>query len=451
MNKPQSLDLPKNQGLSLLFYNLFIWIYSFAIRVAALWNVKAAKWVKGRKELQIADLRLQIGGNTNFEKSLDYQGDVKSKIANRQSQILWMHCASVGEFEQGRPVLERLKTENNHLKIVLTFFSPSGYEACKNYRYADAVWYLPMDGKKNAKAFIDAINPTLVLWVKYEFWYYYLAELKRRDIPVLLVSGVFRKNQPFFKWYGTVWRQMLECFRFLFLQNEESKQLVDTLLNSNKSMVSGDTRFDRVVTIAENFTDLPGIKEFCGNSKVIVAGSTWEEDEQEWMHYVKNHPEIKFIIAPHEVDEENIKDVQKEFPGSILYSQLTTPHSLPNNNVLIIDNVGMLSRLYKYAEVTYVGGGFGEDGVHNVLEAAVYGKPVIYGPEYEKYTEAIGLIECGGGIEIENALELEKVLDNLFSDKEAYEICCKASKEFVYANAGATGKIAEHIRTLYDV
>ncbi len=425
--------------MGLFFYNIFILFYSLGIKLASFWNPKAKKWVEGRRLFSIADFRLQNKKSTITDDFLQFSNKQKSQIANLKSNIVWMHCASVGEFEQGRPVLEELKRQHEELKIVLTFFSPSGYEACKNYKGADCIYYLPMDGKQNAKKFIDAINPSLVLWVKYEFWYYYLTELKSRAIPVLLVSGVLRSNQPFFKWYGGIWRQMINCFHFLFLQNDDSKKLADSLIDKSKSMVSGDTRFDRVVAIAENFTDVPEVKEFCGSNKVIVAGSTWEEDEAELIHYVKKHPEIKFIIAPHEIDSENIKDVQKEFPNSILYSQLSTFNfQLSFPNCLIIDNIGLLSRLYKYGTITYVGGGFGADGVHNVLEAAVYGKPVIYGTEYEKFAEAIRLIESGGGIEIENALELEKVLDELLDDEKEYKLVCDAAKKYVYENAGAT-------------
>jgi 3-deoxy-D-manno-octulosonic-acid transferase len=369
-----------------------------------------------------------------------------SPLTTHHSPIIWMHCASVGEFEQGRPIIEKLKAENSNLKIILTFFSPSGYMACKKYKGVDAIFYLPMDSKKNAQLFLDNIKPNLILWVKYEYWLYYLQEVKRRNIPTILVSGVFRDNQPFFKWYGKMWQQMLHCFTFLFVQNEESKELLSTLNINDNVIVSSDTRFDRVAAIANNFIPLPLIEKFCGDSNVFVAGSTWEEDEEELIHYVKTHPQIKFIIAPHEVDEENIKYVQKEFSNSILYSQLTT-HNLPitNTNCLIIDNIGMLSRLYYYADVTYVGGGFGSDGVHNVLEAAVYGKPVLFGSVYQKYIEAVDLIECGGAISISDALHLEKCLDNLFLHEEAIEKMGAAAEKYVHENKGATNTIVNYI------
>ena len=355
-----------------------------------------------------------------------------------------MHCASLGEFEQGRPLLESIKKEYPNISIVLTFFSASGYEIMKGYKGADYIFYLPMDGKVNAKKMIDAIQPSLVLWVKYEFWYYYLMEFKNRKIPVLMVSGIFREGQPFFKWYGGIWKKMLDCFTHFFVQNEECRNLLaETGLTKNVS-VSGDTRFDRVIEIAEKMEPLPLIENFCGSSKVIVAGSTWQEDEEELVHYVKANPKIKFIIAPHEIDADNLKDIKKEFPGSVFYSALN--NDPPTENVLIIDNIGMLSRLYHYAHITFVGGGFGSNGIHNVLEAAVYGKPVICGPAYNKFAEAVELIECGAGTTVGNALELEKILNELWDDEKLLQAKSKAAKNYVYEKAGATKKILCYIQ-----
>ena len=358
--------------------------------------------------------------------------------------IIWVHCASLGEFEQGRPVIENIRKQFPESKIVLTFFSPSGYTVQKNYSGAHAVFYLPMDSKSNAKKFIDIIKPSLVIWVKYEYWFYYLQELKKQEIPVLLVSGIFRENQPFFKWYGGFWKAVLPCFTHLFLQDKSSEILLNSIAVEENITVNGDTRFDRVIEIAEKFEDLPLIKAFCGNSKIIVAGSTWEDDEAELIHYVRANPNIKFIIAPHEIDAENLKDVQKEFTGSVFYSDLIEGNII-NSNVLIIDNVGMLSRLYHYADITYIGGGFGDDGVHNVLEAAVYGKPVIYGPEIDKFIEAVELTDCGGGIVINNAIEFEKVADNLWKNKSELIAAGAAAKNYVYSNSGASKKIMDYI------
>ncbi len=358
-----------------------------------------------------------------------------------------MHCASLGEFEQGRPLLEDIKKRYPSHKIVLSFFSPSGYEVMKNYAGADYVFYLPMDSIINAKKLVDHINPGLVLWVKYEYWYYYLAELKSRNIPVLLVSGIFRKSQPFFKWYGVIWKKMLSFFDWFFLQDEESVSLLASIGIKDHAVITGDTRFDRVIAIAEKNEQVPYIKEFIGDDRVLVAGSTWDEDEIELLHFVNANPHIKFIIAPHEIHESNIADVKKEFKEPVLYSQLKEKNNLPADaHVLIIDNIGMLSRLYQYADVTFVGGGFGSEGVHNVLEAAVYGKPVVFGPVYEKYSEAKGLVECGGAVTAGGLLQLEAVLKKLFDDKETLTKTGIAAKDFVYNNKGATGKIIDHIQ-----
>ena len=414
--------------MSLFFYNLFLILYHTAIRIASLWNTKAKKWIAGRKNVF---------------------NNISAEFLLTGSKTIWMHCASLGEFEQGRPLIEKIRNDFPEYKIVLTFFSPSGYEIRKNYPGADAVLYLPMDSYTHAKKFIDTISPSLVIWVKYEYWYYYLTELKNRKIPLLLVSGIFRESQPFFKWYGGLWKKMLGAFSHLFVQTNYSADLLKSIGIHEKVSISGDTRFDRVTQIADAFEPLPLLLiNFCAGSKVLVAGSTWEDDEAELIHFVKAHPEIKFIIAPHEVDKENVHDVQKEFNGSILYSAFMSGAASAENisNVIIIDNIGMLARLYFYADVTYVGGGFGESGIHNVLEAAVYGKPVIFGPEYEKSAEAEALIDCGGAFSITNALELEAVLNKLFENDNYLRQCSMAAKNYVYAKRGATEKIIKYIQ-----
>ena len=359
-----------------------------------------------------------------------------------------MHCASLGEFEQGRPVLEAIKQQYPSSKIILTFFSPSGYEIRKNYPGADAIFYLPMDSAANARKFIDTINPVLVLWVKYEYWYYYLSALEKRNIPVILISGIFRKDQPFFKWYGGLWRKMLHFFSRFFVQNTYSESLLKQVgIPSEKIIVSGDTRFDRVVNIAEKKESIPGIDDFCGNSKVLIAGSTWEDDEAELVHYIRIHPEIKFVIAPHEVDPHNLKDVKKIFAGAVFYSELVNGDTLPaGTHILIIDNIGILSKLYRYATVTYIGGGFGSDGIHNILEAAVYGKPVIFGPVYEKFAEAVDCIAAGGAFSINNALELERLLNSLFSDESRLQQSGAAAGKYVHEHGGATRTIMDHVK-----
>lgn len=415
--------------ISKILYNLFLVFYAAGIRIASLWNSKAAKWVNGRSNIFASINDLHITAN---------------------DKPVWMHCASLGEFEQGRPLLEELKLKHPEKIIILTFFSPSGYEVMKEYKGADHIFYLPMDSAANARKFVDSVQPSLVLWVKYEYWYYYLNELKQRKIPTLLVSGIFRPSQPFFSWYGNIWREMLTSFTHLFVQNTESKELLATFGFTNNVVINGDTRFDRVLEIAGSYRPVPFIETFCGNSKVIVAGSTWEEDEIELLHFVKVNPGIKFIIAPHEINEENLSDVKEEFPDSVFYSDWATANEQGNGqagtNVLIIDNVGMLSRLYNYATVAYVGGGFGGNGVHNILEAAVYGKPVVFGPVYEKFDEATGLIDAGGAISIDGPVSLEAALSKLLNDDAARQESGLKAKQYVKEHAGASKKIIQFIQ-----
>lgn len=411
--------------MTLLFYNIFLALYHLGARVASLWNKKAAQWVNGR---------------TGWE--------VPADIRNHTGQTVWMHCASLGEFEQGRPLLEAIRQQYPQVKIIVSFFSPSGYEVRKNYPGADWVTYLPTDSAANAKKFIDAVHPSLVLWVKYEYWYYFLKELQRQHIPVLLVSGIFRKEQPFFKWYGSFWQKILPAFSHLFVQNEASVSLLDTISNKVPVSISGDTRFDRVVDIAEKWEPLSEqVKQFCEGHQVIVAGSTWEEDEEELMHFARSFPHIRFIFAPHEISAPRINDLLQEFKDGILFSALANRQAgtVINSNVLIIDNIGMLSRLYCYADIAYVGGGFNQSGIHNILEAAVYGKPVVFGPVYEKFAEARELVELGGAFSIENALELEALLSGLLNNEDQLKTAGKICKEYVYRKRGATQMIMDHI------
>ena len=431
-------------NMSILFYHIFLWFYRIGIGLAAWWNPKARRWLQGRAGI-FDKIRLEM------------------QEKDPGCPVVWMHCSSLGEFEQGRPVLESISAQYPRCKIVLTFFSPSGYEVRKGYAGADHIFYLPLDSKSNARRFISLVNPSLVLWVKYDYWYYYLTELKKRNIPVLLLSGVFRPDQPFFRWYGRLHRYMLECFTHLFVQTPVSKKLLGSLGLSRNVSIAGDTRFDRVVEIAGSTEPYPFIETFCGEHPVIVAGSTWPEDEEEIDHYANTHPDIRFIIAPHEIDRDHLQEVKRLFKRSILYSEWSAQSTSAQQNAsrttaqgsrqtggsfntLIIDNIGMLAHLYRVATLCYVGGGFGDDGVHNVLEAAVYGKPVIFGPVIEKYIEAVELVDCGGGIVIDSALEAESVFTRLLSDRNEYDLAGKAARDYVYTKKGATEKIAGYIQ-----
>jgi 3-deoxy-D-manno-octulosonic-acid transferase len=422
--------------LSIFFYHVFLWFYKIGIRLVAPWNMKARAWLEGRKDL--------------FDRMEVELGDGGVAAGGGAVPVVWMHCSSLGEFEQGRPVIEELRRTMPGVRIVLTFFSPSGYTAKKGYTGADNIFYLPLDSPVHARRFIDLVKPTLVLWVKYDYWYYFLVGLKKRNIPVLLISGVFRADQPFFRWYGRLHRYMLECFTHLFVQTEQSRLLLMPLRLTNNVSVSGDTRFDRVIEIAAEAEVLPAVAAFCGQHPVIVAGSTWEEDEEEIDHYANTHPEVRFIIAPHHVDEDRLVEVERLFRHCIRYSlwergERGLRPGWPEPNVLLIDNIGMLSTLYRYGTITYVGGGFGDDGVHNVLEAAVYGKPVVFGPVIEKYIEAVELTDSGGGIVIDSALEAEKVFDRLLGDARELAETGKASREYVVSRKGATEKITRFI------
>ena len=406
-------------------------LFRLGTHLAAPFNAKAQKWVTGRKNI--------------FQK-------LEAAIPPRE-KVIWMHCASLGEFEQGRPLLEKMKQQYPSHKFLLTFFSPSGYEVRKNYDGADWVFYLPMDGPRNAKRFLEIVHPSLVIFVKYEFWFYYLKKVNYRNIPLVLVSALFRKDMSFFKWYGAMQRKMLSRFDHLFVQTTASKKLIDEIGLAGICTVSGDTRFDRVIEIAEQFKPIAAIEEFTRNSRTIVAGSTWPEDEEVLQKAFANNsiPFLKLIIAPHEINEKHLAEIEKLFPDSIRYSQLLTPDSrLLSSNCLIIDNVGMLSRLYNYADITYVGGGLKINGVHNVLEAAVYNKVVLFGPYFHKYTEAVGLVQAGGAIaftdEKKDGLLLQQLIEALLADKDEYTFRCKAAGDFVRSNKGATQKILQFIQ-----
>lgn len=380
----------------------------------------------------------------------DLLGKMRSEIRDLNTEIIWVHCSSLGEFEQGRPVIETLKIFYPQAKILLTFFSPSGFEIRKNYKNADWVFYLPIDSKTNALKFLETVKPTLAIFVKYDFWYHYLTECRKRNIPLLLISAIFRQNQPFFKWYGNFHRKMLACFSHFFVQDENSETLLKTIQINNVT-VAGDTRFDRVISVAENFSPIQEIERFCYNSNVLVAGSTWPADEKIIKKATGSFPELKLIIAPHEIHKEHLNYLKTVFPDAIFFSQLQVSDPIvslnksSSINCLIIDNIGILSKLYHYATITYVGGGF-DKGIHNVLEAAVHGKPVIFGPNFQKFKEASELIKRQAGFRITNDKELESKLGLLINEIEMYSTCCNNARKYVFQNKGATEKIVQYIQ-----
>ncbi len=408
----------------MLLYNLSILLYSVALRLASLWNPKARAWTEGRKDL------------------LNRMEEAMKDIGSRKR--IWMHCASLGEFEQGRPVLEALRHQYPDAYILLTFFSPSGYTIRKNYGHANNVFYLPVDTVSNANRFHDILKPDLAIFVKYEYWLNHLRIMQKNNVPVLMISAIFRSNQVFFAWYGTWWKKALTAFRHFFVQNEESGVLL-TSVGINSYSITGDTRFDRVISITENFQELPLIKKFCKTPYTIVAGSTWPEDEEVWTHLVRTRKDISFIFAPHELYEDHMKSIERLFPHRLLYSELSEGAEMLDSNVLIIDNFGMLSRLYHYATICYIGGGF-SNGIHNILEAAVHGKPLVFGPAFYKFQEAVDLLELGGAETVESAIELEKVIGQWLNNPVEMAERGKVSADYVSERAGATKKIIRYIQ-----
>lgn len=400
----------------ILFYRLFLILYKLAIKLASLWNSKAKSWVKGRQK---------------WEQSL-----ASGMQASGPGFVVWMHCASLGEFEQGRPVIEAIRKSYPGIKILLTFFSPSGYEIRKNYPGADQVMYLPLDSPHTAKEFLHITRPNLAIFVKYEFWHFYLKALREKEIPVLLISGIFRPSQPFFQWWGGFHRNMLKNFTHLFVQNESSGQLLSKAGLASKTTVAGDTRFDRVKELSSNWQAIDVVTRFLNGNKLMVAGSTWKEDETilaSWLHRTEDW---QLIIAPHEIDADHIQQLKQLFPNAVTYSDLSSGSRAVDAKVLIIDNIGMLSRLYKYGTICYVGGGFNKSGHHNILEAAVYNKAVITGPNYQKFLESVELKNTGGCFTATNETELKQIIT-----KTNIEAAGKIAGNYVEKNSGATEKI----------
>ena len=403
----------------LLLYRFGLSIFYILMKFASLWHPKAKLWVSGRQ---------------NWEKEL------RKKVGKIESSV-WFHFASLGEFEQGRPVLEALKKAEPETNIIISFFSPSGYEIHKNYPLALAVCYLPLDTTNNATTFIEIIKPKYAVFTKYEYWFYFFRTLHQKHIPLYLISGIFRKNQAFFKCYGGFYRQMLSFITYFFVQNEESKTLLNSLGITQVS-VNGDTRFDRVAENAKNKKELKEIEAFCGSSKVLVAGSTWPADEELLNTIIESYPNWKFISAPHEIAEANLQRLEEQLLGkTIRYSNLEV-HKLTLPQVLIIDNIGLLSSLYAYGTIAYIGGGFGK-GIHNTLEAAAFGLPVIFGPNYQKFQEAKDLIELKAGFSISNQAELNDCFKLLQSD--THKEAGKQAKAYVDEHTGATAQILEKI------
>lgn len=402
-------------------YNIGILIYRTAAWLFTPFNPKVRLWFRGQRQCW----------------------DFLERKVIRGERYIWIHCASLGEFEQGRPVIEAIKKDKPWYKVVLTFFSPSGYEIRKEWPLADVICYLPADTPSNARRFISLVNPEKVIFVKYEFWNNYITELNSRKIPLFLISGIFRPGQHFFMWYGGFFRSILRKFTRIYVQDKASMELLGAAGLDNYSF-AGDTRFDRVLQIASEGRVIPQIESFRGRERIFLAGSSWKPDEDIIIRYINKYPgKLKWIFAPHEIGEENISRLERMLTVPAVRFSAYTPEAA-SARVMIIDNIGMLSSAYRYAFLAEVGGGFGK-GIHNVLEAACWGVPVVFGPEHKKFREAVGLIKEGGAASFSDYEGFEALLDGWLGNEDHYRRSSEIAREYVKNNSGATGLIMTEI------
>ena len=408
-------------------YQIGIYLYISIFRIVALFHNKARKMVKGHKETWAI-----------LHDKMDYN-----------KPWLWFHAASLGEFEQGRPIIEKIRISHPEYAILVTFYSPSGYEIRKDYAEADIVCYLPFDSIPNVRKFLNIVQPKMAFIIKYEFWPNYLKKLKKRNIPTYLISGIFRPEQAFFKTYAVPYRNLLNCFKHFFVQDQVSVDLLNSIGHFSNVTISGDTRYDRVLEIRNNakVLDVAQVfseKESNSSNKILIAGSSWPKDEALFIPYFNAHPEIKLIIAPHEIHEDHLQSIEALLNRPYCRYTQTEPEEARNCDCLIIDCFGLLSSLYKHGDIAYIGGGFGT-GIHNTLEAAVFGIPVIFGPNYRKFIEAESLINCGGGFSIRTGQELESLLDRMISNDETCKKAGKIAGEMVINGSGSTKIILQTI------
>ncbi|MDS1032303.1 glycosyltransferase N-terminal domain-containing protein [Porphyromonadaceae sp. NP-X] len=400
-----------------LLYSIGIHFYRFLVFLASFFNPKARELYRGQKN------------------ALRY---LKNNI-EENARYVWFHAASLGEFEQGRPVMEALKRRYPNIKILLTFYSPSGYNVRKNYQGADVVSYLPPDTVRSAREFVKTVKPLKAIFIKYEFWPNFLLTLQTEAIPTYAVSAIFRPGQIFFKWYGKWYLQLLNTFRHLFVQDKESAFLLEKH-GIYQVSISGDTRFDRVFALFSEAKKLPLIEAFVGGKPVIVAGSTWPEDEELLVRYLKHHPQVKLILVPHEIHKNHLEQIFKLLETNFIRYTEASEDNIANYNCLVVDTIGILSSIYQYAKIAYVGGGFGV-GIHNILEAAVWNVPVVFGPNFQKFKEARDLIHLKGAFSISDFASLEENLDKLFTDSTAGQI----AGDYVRRNIGATELICRNL------
>jgi len=418
--------------LARILYSIGIYFFGLGIRIGSLFNAKARRWVKGRK--RIFD-RIEI----SIDEATKSQGAHK---------MAWFHCASLGEFEQGRPVMQAFRQEHPDYFIFLTFFSPSGYEVRNAYTGADFIYYLPLDTPHRAAHFIALVKPDAAFFIKYEFWFNYLNALQQQQIPVFLLSANFRTNQVFFKWYGGWPRKLLAGFATIFVQNENSRELLE-FINIRNVIISGDTRFDRVAAIAENAREFPLIRAFAAGHKVIVAGSSWPSDENLLIQYLSENPDVKIIMAPHQTDEAHIISILTKANGLAVRFTMANPSSVTMFRILLIDTVGILPHLYQYGTVAYIGGGFGV-GIHNILEAATFGLPVLFGPNYHKFNEASDLVLLKSAFPIENYQSLRDKITPLLTQPTRLSAASAISRKYVASKKGATGIVLNNIRQFIE-
>ncbi len=407
----------------MLLYNFCVAVYARLIALASLWNPKAKLWTTGRKNV--------------FERM--------ARAISPSDRIVWIHVASLGEFEQGRPLMEQIRKQYPEFKILLTFFSPSGYEVRKDYKGADYIFYMPIDTPRNVGRFLDIAHPEIAVFVKYEFWLNYLRQLKARGTRTYVISSIFRRNSIFFRSYGFLWRQALDAFDRIFVQNEESRELLHGIGFDNV-IVAGDTRFDRVAAIAEAVKLIDAIETFKGDAPLFIAGSTWRPDEEILMELIADNPRIKFVIAPHEMDEVRINRIMTQTFGRAVRYTHCVAQSLARSQVLILDTVGILASVYRYASWAYIGGGFGV-GIHNTLEAATFALPIAFGPNYAKFKEARDMVALGAATKVESAEELKRWFAPLRDDSVLRAKVSSTAKDYTVKNQGATSLI---MRVAFD-
>ena len=418
----------------MIVYNLGIRIFYLILKLSSYLNPKAKQWIEGRE---------------------NWKNELQEKVNHlKLNSPIWFHCASLGEFEQGRPVIEKIKQIYPQQKVLITFFSPSGYEIQKNYPLADLIIYLPLDTSTNANDFLSIVKPKMAIFIKYEFWLNFLFELKKNSISVFLISAVIKKHQPFFKWYGSHFRKALAIYKNIYTQDEHSLTLLKSL-QINTGLLSGDTRFDRVLQICSSPKKMNEIQDFTNNTFTIIAGSSWPIDEhyliESYSHLKELHPKLKLIIAPHEIDTKNINRLKNHLSKHNLdfhlFSENIKDHS---HSILIIDAIGYLSSIYQYGHIAFIGGGF-SNGIHNILEPTVYGLPVLFGPNFKKFNEAFEVIDLNVGFVVNNSLELTHQLNRFINNKDLLNQSSHSAKNYVLKNTGATNKIVNSLATLIEM